>query len=166
MSRLDETNSWIDERALYIAIRAHVMWKQPYAWGQRVAVCCSVLQCVAVCRSVFLERIKEQLRPRLSGVCCSVLQRGAGWCSMVQRVAACCSVLQRVESVFLRRIKEQLHPRLSGVCSSVLQCVAVCYGFLQFATACCTHCMSPRSSLTSCSRWKFSKFSSLLKSPY
>ena len=63
---------------------------------QCVAVCCSVLQCVAVCRSVFLERIKEQLRPRLSGVCCSVLQRGAGWFRVMKSDAECCSLLQSV----------------------------------------------------------------------
>jgi len=41
---------------------------------ERVAACCSVLQCVAVC--------------------CSVLQRVAVCCSVLQCVAACCSVLQ------------------------------------------------------------------------
>jgi len=53
-----------------------------------VAVCCSVLQCVAVwlqcaavCCSVF-------------AVCCSVLQCAAVCCSVLQCAAMCCNVLQ------------------------------------------------------------------------
>ena len=78
-----------------------------------VAVCCSVLQCVAV--------IATQVRPEqgfcgwrlwspadghmcCSVVCCNVLQ-----CFVLQCVAVCCNVLQCV-----------------AVCCSVLQCVAVC----------------------------------------
>ena len=68
--------------------------------SQRVAVCCSVLQCVAVCGW-------EELEDVMSAECrcvSSVLQRVAMCCSMLQCVIVFCSVLQR----------------------GVLQCVAVC----------------------------------------
>jgi len=62
---------------------------------------CSVLQCVAVCRSV-LQRV----------VLCHLVVRCVAawftWCGASQCVAVYCSVLQRVV-----------------VCCSVLQCVAV-----------------------------------------
>ena len=64
---------------------------------QCVAVCCSVLQCVAV----LLQCV---------AVCYSVLQCVAVRCSVLQCVAVCYSVLQCV-----------------AVCCSVLQCVAVCW---------------------------------------
>jgi len=57
---------------------------------QRVAVCCSVLQRVAVC-------VKEKEQERLTSyhllIGC-VLQCVAVCCSVLQCVAACCSVLQ------------------------------------------------------------------------
>jgi len=51
-----------------------------------VAVCCSVLQCVAGRAKV--ETVQER-------VIMHVLRRGAACCSEVQRVAARCSVLPR-----------------------------------------------------------------------
>jgi len=75
---------------------------------QRVAACCSVLQCVAVGLSWLKTLIL--IRCLQVGVCCSVLQHVAACCSVWQRVAACSSVLQRV-----------------AVCCNVLQCVAVCF---------------------------------------
>jgi len=54
---------------------------------QFVAVCCSVLQCVAVC-------IEQQ--SKCDVVCCSVLQCVAVCCGELRRVAVCCSVLQCV----------------------------------------------------------------------
>jgi len=65
---------------------------------QCVAVYCSALQCVAVCCSVMWW----------NAVCCSALQCVAVRCSALQCVTVCCSVLQRV-----------------AVCCSALQCVAV-----------------------------------------
>jgi len=53
------------------------------------SVCCSVLQYVAVCSSVF------QCVPCVP-VCSSVFQSCALCCSMLQYVTLCCSVLQRV----------------------------------------------------------------------
>ena len=91
---------------------------------QRVAVCYSVLQCAAVCCSLFLvfssalqrhQSTESRLCSALQCVAvrCSALQGVAVWCSVLQCVAVCCSVLQRVT-----------------VCCSVLQCVcsvfAVC----------------------------------------
>jgi len=51
---------------------------------QRVAACCSVLQCIAVYCSVL----------QCIAVYCSVLQYVAACCSVLQCVAVCCSVLQ------------------------------------------------------------------------
>ena len=80
-----------------------------------VAVCCSVLQCIAVCCSC--------------SVCCSVLQcikppklsEVAVYCSVLQCVAVCCSVLNFQNSQKLDCV---------AVCCSVLQCVAVCCSVL------------------------------------
>jgi len=83
-------------------------------WGvgsvvQCVAVCCCVLQCVAVCCSV----------------CCAILW-GVG--SVVQCVAVCCSVLQCVA------VCVALCCGVLVVCCSVLQCVAVCCSVLHCTT--------------------------------
>jgi len=60
----------------------------------QVAVCCSVLQCVAVWCSV------SRLKLQCVAMCCSVLQCVAVWCGVsrlkLQCVAVCCSVLQCV----------------------------------------------------------------------
>jgi len=93
---------------------------------QRVAACCSVLQCVAVgvvvCVAVCIAVCVA--------VCCSCSlcpRRGA--LAALQCVAACCSVLQHV-----------------AVCCSVLQCVAVFVAVLlatlQCVAACCSVCRS------------------------
>jgi len=90
---------------------------------QCVAVCCSVLQGVAV-RCSALQCVK------CVAVCCSMLQCRPQRCaispgldssssasyhtSVLQCVAACCTVLQCV-----------------ALCCSVLQCVAVCCSVLQ-----------------------------------
>ena len=91
-----------------------------------VAVCCSVLQYVAV----FPKRAQAIQEPCKTGkrsvlqcvaVCCSALQCVAVCCSVLQCAAVCCSVLQCV-----------------AVCCSVLQYVAVCYSVLQCAAVCCS----------------------------
>jgi len=69
---------------------------------QRDAVCCSVLQCVAVCCSTCKNVPLHQMQ--CVAVCCSVLQCLAVpaitchsiKCSVLQCVAVCCSVLQCV----------------------------------------------------------------------
>jgi len=77
-------------------------------------VCCSVLQCVAVCCSVcsVLQCV---------AVCCSVLQCAAVCCSVLQCVAVYCSVLQCV-----------------AMCCSMLQCGAARCNVLQCAAVCCS----------------------------
>ena len=82
-----------------------------------VAVCCSVVRCVAVvcCSwcvvvscSVVLQRVAgnqcshllaTSLSCRCVALCCGLVQRGAAWCSVVQCVLHCvavwCSVVQR-----------------------------------------------------------------------
>ena len=98
-----------------------------------VAVCCSVLQCVAVtwimhtaahCNTllhVAVTRDSFVSHYPCVAVCCSVLQCVAVCCSVLQCVAVCCSVLQCV-----------------AVCCSVLQCVAVCCCVLQYVAVCCS----------------------------
>ena len=125
---------------------------------QRVAVYCSMLQCVAVCCIVF-----------------SVLQRVAVCCDMLQCVAECCSALQVVQNTcclnavccvicIYTSILHDSHihrdlltrtpaTRMSEVsiavqCSmmycvavrcNVLQCAAVCCSVLQCVTECCIY---------------------------
>jgi len=70
---------------------------------QRVAACCSMLQCVAkLLLSCFVFYMAKGVACCSGAMCCSVLQNcychvlyGEG-CSVLQRVAACCSVLQCV----------------------------------------------------------------------
>ena len=68
----------------------------------RVVVCCSMLQCVAVC--CCLVRVSFGKVSSRVAVCCSVWQCGAVCSSVLHCVAACCNVLQCVAvccSVFL-----------------------------------------------------------------
>ena len=76
---------------------------------QYVAVCCGVLQCVAVCRSALSTH-----QPRMLGLICG--KRTTSQC-----VAVCCSVLQCV-----------------AVRYGVLQCVAVCCSVLWWFAVCCS----------------------------
>jgi len=76
---------------------------------QYVAVCCSMLQCVAA----YVYH------------CCGVLQRDAVCCSMLQCVAVCCS--RHVPLL-----------RCVAVYCSMLHCVAVCCSKLQYDAACCS----------------------------
>jgi len=75
------------------------------------AVCfCSVVRCVAMCCSV-LECVERYVPVYgLSKVCGCVLECVAVCCSGLECVAVCCSVMWCVV-----------------VCCSVLQCVAVCW---------------------------------------
>jgi len=89
---------------------------------QRVAVCCSVSQCVVVC--------------------CSVLQCVAVCCSVLQCVSVCCSVLRilHLAGLFRKWCCSVLHVlQCVAVCCSVLQCVAVWCSVLQCVAICaCT----------------------------
>jgi len=70
---------------------------------QCVAICCSVLQSVAVLSVKMHWSVPAYLRAAVCcivlycvEVCCIVLQCVAVCCSVLQRVVVCCSVLQRV----------------------------------------------------------------------
>ena len=134
-----------------------------------VAVCCSVLQCVAVCGSVLQSEHLDLLqcsranRVKWQGTCktlqhtathCNTLQQHirstsiqsdkpcevAQCCSVLQCIAVCCSVLQCVAVRALRSTSTQpSEPCEAAQCCSVLQCVAVCCSVLQ---CCSTHSKS------------------------
>jgi len=69
-----------------------------------VAVCCSALQCVAVCvRPADLARQFDAascIVLQYVAACCSVSQRVAAYCSVLQCVAACCSVCTTCRILF------------------------------------------------------------------
>jgi len=109
-----------------------------------VAVCCSVLQCVADrcrCMRVLLQCVAGDC-------CCRVLQGVAGCCRVLQGVAVCCSVLKCV-----------------AVCWSVLQGEAkarmdldaihtvrswLCLALQHTATHCNTYCNTLQHNATQC----------------
>jgi len=109
----------------------------------QVAVCCSVLQCVAVCCSVCsVMRCVAVCCSALQcvavcAVCCSVLQNVAECCRVLQSVAVCCSVLQQGNHTHPRLILSRMR---AAVCCSVWQCVAVCcvLHMLQCVAVCCS----------------------------
>ena len=73
-------------------------------------MCCSVLQCVAVC--------------------CSVLQRHSRYNAS--------QYIPDIERILRRYILEDIGVlQCVAVCYSVLQCVAVCCGMLQCVAVCC-----------------------------
>ena len=95
-------------RVTHTHAHEHTHHQPAYERGlQCIAVCCFVLQCIAVYCSVL----------QCIAVCCFVLQCIAVYCSVLQCIAVCCSVLQYI-----------------AVCCSVVQCVAGvlhsrwCYG--------------------------------------
>ena len=88
----------------------------------RVAVCCGVLQCVAVWHRT------HNKRAGILCVCLCVLQCVAVCCCVLQCVAVCCSVLQCDKGP---TAKERAYYVYVSACYSVLQCVAVCCSVLQ-----------------------------------
>ena len=109
-----------------------------------VEVCCSALQCVAVCGSESIFR-RVYLHVNLSvsmhvsytcalmyvAVCCSALQCVAVRCSVLQCVAVCRSALH---CVAVRCNVSQC----VTVCRSALQCVAVRCSVSQCVAVCCS----------------------------
>ena len=88
---------------------------------QCVAVCCSVLQCVAESRKDFGPLLSRPARRLLSvlqcaAVCCSVLQCVAVCCSVLQCVAVCCSVLQCRLGTFETTLPLQPHVHFRHKC--------------------------------------------------
>jgi len=92
---------------------------------QRVAGCCSVLQCVAAITCA-IEVSHDGWVP--VAVCCSVLQCVAVRHNALQRVAGCCSVLECVVVIYSVL-------QCVTMCCSVLPCVAVCCLVLQLSLA-------------------------------
>jgi len=122
-------------------------------------VCCSVLQCVAVCCSISYiwpymytsqERMLATAASYFTRRCdptyikpsiVSVVQSVAVYCSVLQCVAVCCSVSPSVkvrcsvlQSVAVRRCNPAYNMPSSV---SVLQRVATCCGVLQCIAVCC-----------------------------
>jgi len=85
-------------------------------WVQCVAVCCSVLQCVAVLKRVSNPMIHTRYSLRLDALCCNVLQCVTLCRSVLQRVAACCSVLQRVAAYCSVLHCVSVHASVSSQC--------------------------------------------------
>ena len=111
----ERTSNEAEIRYIYVAVCCSVL--------QCVAVCCSVLQCVAVCWSVL------QYVAVCCSACCSVVQRGIQHDigSVLQCIAVCCSACC---SVVQRGIQHNI--------GSVLQCVAVSYNVSQCVAVCCS----------------------------
>ena len=85
---------------------------------------CSVVQCVAVCRT-WMSSFALSDSPIVAVyccvvVCCSVLKCVVACCQKLHCVAVCCSVLLCV-----------------AMCCTVLHCVALCCTVLQCVTECC-----------------------------
>jgi len=100
---------------------------------QYAAVCCSMLQYVAVCRlKCRVKRVKTiSTEPQeYVAVCCSMLQYGAVCCNMLQYVAVCCSIDSSVVSKESRQSLQSL--------KGMLQCVAVCSSMVQYVAVCCS----------------------------
>jgi len=78
---------------------------------------------------------------RCVAVCCSVLQRVAMYCSVLRCIAVCCGVLEAMmrwhaddgEDPFGTECVLQC----AAVCCGLLRCVAVCCGVLQRVAVCC-----------------------------
>jgi len=90
----------------FIRVREKCKWLVLSWWYWNVAVCCSMLRCVAV----------VSLCMRSVAVCCSVLLCVAACCSVLQGMSVCCS----------GRIYRRPTWQCVTVCCIVLQYVAVC----------------------------------------
>ena len=125
--------------------------------GRESVLCCSMLQCVAVCSSPRVCIVLQCV-----AVCCShctmfrcvavhnclVLVR----CSVLQCVAVCCNLLPRVAVCRSASQCAAVCPSASqyvAVCCSVLQCVAVCCSAQVFST-CRSVSISSRCSVLQC----------------
>ena len=109
-----------------------------------VAVCCSVLQCVAVCQlssETAVENVYLLHIPKCVVVC---VKSVAVRCSVLQRVAVCCSVLRCAGVCCSVQVEQRdgclacLPFAYSQVCCSVLQCDVVCCSALQCVAIRCS----------------------------
>jgi len=96
---------------------------------QYAAVCCSALQCVAVCCTV-AKKGRRLYGAHCVVFCCSVLQCVAVCCSVLQCAAVYCKVLQCV-AVCCRVVQGRVITCIVQKCCIALQCVAVCCSVLQ-----------------------------------
>jgi len=87
-----------DDTLMCVSIELYIR-TEIYLKGD-VAVCCSALQCVAVCYSALKNAVEgaNYTSNRCVAVCCSVLQRNEGcYCLCALYITSvCCSVLQCV----------------------------------------------------------------------
>jgi len=120
-----------------------------YSVLQRVAACCSVLQCVAEhCREgaayhVGMTAQTGGVEDHCVAVCCSVLQCVAVCCITLQCVAMCCSGLFTGHSQKCTHVispSPALHrAQVFLKCASQLVCAAVCFNVLQCVDECNYH---------------------------
>jgi len=113
--------------------------------GSGVAVCCNMLQWVAMCCNV-LQCVA--VRCSALQVCCTVLHCIAVGCCGLTCIAVCCSALQHATSSLyppVSRTTSQPHTAASirmsdtdKVRLSVLYCVAGCCSMVQYVANCCT----------------------------
>ena len=111
---------------------------------QSVAVCCSVLQCDAVCRS-------HTWNSASSSSCrksCFLLQCVAVFWSVLQCVPFCCSVLQLARAQRLRADRAAAAKHFPQV--SALKCVAVCCSCSVLQCVACVAVCCSRSYFWSC----------------
>jgi len=116
-------------------------------------VCCSVLQCVAVCCNGFLngdksvgDVVKDTSEScLLVTACCGELQPGAVCCSVFQRVAVYLGIWSSAHA----KVSCSLH--CVAACCSVLKRVATFYSVLQYVAVCCSvlQCVSAYCSVAS-----------------
>jgi len=162
-AKMSERRCWYEDHDGHILTWLVAMWRDLLMCDstrlslsepkvQYVAVCCSVLQCVAVCSLICdttdlsLSEPKVQCVAVCSLICNSTdlslsepkVQCVAVCCGVLQCVAVCCSVLQCVAVCSLICNSTDLSLRTKrAVCCSVLrcvaQCVAVCCSVLQCA---------------------------------
>jgi len=95
---------------------------------QRVAVCCSVLQCVAVrCSVLHTAKDTSPVAARhplqCAAVCCSVLQCVAVCCSVLQCIAVCCRVLHTAKDT---SPDEGVARAERGECVCLSMCLSLC----------------------------------------
>jgi len=119
---------------------------------QCAAVCCSAVQCVAVCVAVWHEPEKHSCHSMLTQALlplCVAVRFSAS--SALQCVAVRCSVCRTVQCVAVcvaawhepdKHSRHPLSPLCVAVCYSMLHCVAVCCSSLQCVTVSVAVCCS------------------------
>jgi len=104
-----------------------------------VAVCCNVLQSVAVYEGASGRAISRMVLVRgekYVHVCCSVLQYVAVCCNVLQCVAVCCSVFRGVAAVW-QCVAVYIGARIQGRREEQRECVAMCCRVLRGVVVCC-----------------------------